>query len=128
MGYYMESREINFKIKSENADKALEAIKDYVKSQERISWVYEEEVLKADKLTDALHEFRWESIEYNNCIEISCFIGEKYSTNDEEMFSAIAPYVEDESYIVMQGEDSYMWRWFFKNGEMEEQTAKITWE
>ena len=56
------------------------------------------------------------------------FVGEKISYSEDTMFDAIAPYVEDGSFIEMTGEDGCMWRWVFKNGTCKEQRATITWD
>ena len=53
------------------------------------------------------------------------FEGEKYG-DDDLIFNAIAPYVEDGSYIQMNGEDGAIWRWVFENGKCVEKQATIT--
>jgi hypothetical protein len=40
---------------------------------------------------------------------------------------AIAPYVEENSYIEMVGEDGDRWRWVFKNGKCEEKYPEVIW-
>ena len=45
------------------------------------------------------------------------FVSEKISFDEDRMFQEIAPYVENGSYIEMEGEDSTRWRWLFKNGK-----------
>ena len=51
------------------------------------------------------------------------FYGEKLG-DDEIFLSALAPYVEDGSYLEFEGEDGYSWRWSFKNGKLVEKTIK----
>ena len=47
--------------------------------------------------------------------------------NEEELFSIIAPYVKDGSFIEVFGDDGELWRWVFTKGEMNEITPKIEW-
>lgn len=54
------------------------------------------------------------------------FIGEKLG-NDFTVFQAIAPYVQDGSYIWMVGEDGSQWRWIFQSGICKEVKAKVEW-
>ena len=61
-----------------------------------------------------------------NIVEID-FEGERLGHDEDVMFNAIAPYVEDGSFIEMVGEDGDRWRWVFKNGECKEIKAKMTW-
>lgn len=55
------------------------------------------------------------------------FDGQKLG-DDYELFQAIAPFVKDQSFIEMRGEDNAMWRWSFKNKKCEEVSPKIIWE
>ena len=55
------------------------------------------------------------------------FRGDKLSYDEGKMFAEIAPYVEDGSYIEMQGEDGAAWRWVFNKGKAREIKATITW-
>ena len=55
------------------------------------------------------------------------FVGENYG-DDKLLFDAIAPYVENDSYIQMHGEDGDLWRWIFKDEKFKQVSAKITFE
>ena len=140
MGYYMDQRESHFKIKKENFDAALTALKsvfvtenmtccDWVNGNEipHFAWVDTKRVLDAETLDEALEEIRWEP-EHDLDGNIDClrFDGEKIGDEDT-FFQAIAPYVEAESYIEMIGEDNYMWRWVFNGDIVEEKTPTIIW-
>lgn len=54
------------------------------------------------------------------------FHGEKMG-DETHMFKAIAPYVEDGSFIEMEGEDGSLWRWVFRDGEVIEVEPVIVW-
>jgi len=48
---------------------------------------------------------------------------------DEDRFiAAIAPFSREGSFLVWRGEDGHLWRNEVKNGIVETQTAKITWQ
>lgn len=52
--------------------------------------------------------------------------GSKILSSTDDFFKAIAPFVEDGSYIVMIGEDLCIWRWYFHDGELDIQGGEIT--
>ena len=140
MGYYMDQVRNDFKIKKENFDAALAALKsvfvkenmtcydwDGIEKHPHFAWVDTDTVLNSKTLEDALYEIRWESFcDDNGDIDSIIFIGEK-SGDEDVFFNAIAPYVVDGSYIEMIGEDSYQWRWVFHNGICEEKTPIMIW-
>ena len=131
MGYCMEQRDSCFLVKNENVDKMLDAIKALSSKADKygFAWV-DMNFVAAENISEAMRCWRW-SIDFdtNGNIDSIFFEGEK-SGDDLIIFSAIAPYVEDGSYIEMQGEDDFRWRWVFKNGQCKEVAAKITveWE
>jgi hypothetical protein len=156
MGYCIHQRDARFRIKKENFEKALEAIKalgaltdkmnggsfGVAKEPERwFSWVSMQFVNSSD-IADAMKHWRWEVMfgepgytdslptsKYNpdkDVVFIS-FCGEKMG-DDTVLFSALAPFVEDGSYIEMQGEEGEIWRWTFVDGKLKEVSAKILWE
>ena len=57
-------------------------------------------------------------------IDEICFEDDRIS-DDYEMFCAIAPFVEDGSYIVMIGEVYSVWCWYFQNGECTEHVGSL---
>jgi hypothetical protein len=126
MGYCMNTRESNFRIKKENFDKALLAIKTldpsqgsgYSRSHSHFAWVEESEYKSAETLSQALDSWRWSAgISDSGDIDSIDFCGEKLG-DDEILFQAIAPFVEAGSYIEMQGEDGEIWRWVFNAGRL----------
>jgi hypothetical protein len=144
MGYYMDQRESIFVIKKENFEAALQAIKDLAKKVQEVggggsyqhgevvsrcySWVATSEFLNASTVQAAINAWRW-SVELDdesgNICDIT-FEGNKLG-DDQYLFDAIAPYVED-GYIEMSGEDCCIWRWAFKDGECREIYPEISWE
>lgn len=54
------------------------------------------------------------------------FEGESQDGTEEEMFQAIAPFVEADSYIEMQGEDGEIWRWIFDGTTCVEKVANLS--
>lgn len=131
MGYYMEQRDSDFTIKQENIQRAWDAlIKLFENGKRDYSWVDTRSVLEAGSFRDAMEEARW-VIYYDNNREDVCgilFNGEKYGGDEVIILGAIAPYVENGSYIEMLGEDGEIWRWVFNDGCIEEKNAKIVWE
>jgi hypothetical protein len=156
MGYYMDQMTTVFCIKHENKEAALKAIKDLAgretiedSSGRHFSWVNTEAFLKAETLDDALKEWRWwvevekrepekvdinemafdydpEDIEAKMDIVGISFSGEKKG-NDDIVFEAIAPYVEEDSFIEMSGEDGCTWRWNFWDGQLIETYPEVHW-
>ena len=64
-----------------------------------------------------MEEFGW-TIEQNENGDYDAiyFTHEKHDINKVEL-EAIAPYVEDGSYIKMQGENEDIWYWTFEDGK-----------
>lgn len=139
MGYYINQRGADFKIKKNNIKKALEAIKaldpenggggsyrDGRKFESYFAWVNTNEYKNAKTLKEAVQAFRWD-IEFDkggNCINIY-FEGEKVG-DDDQFLEALAPFVEPGSYIEMQGENGEIWRWVFNGETMKEVYAEVT--
>lgn len=136
MGYCMDQRDANFRIKRSNLKKALEAIKALAgketigdASGRHFSWVNTADFLKATTLAAAMDEWRW-TLHFESDdgdADGIQFHGEK-SGDDMHLFQAIAPFVERGSFIEMQGEDGALWRWVFNGKTCEEKEAKVSWE
>lgn len=133
MGYYIEMTDSKFNIKKENFKKALESLKsvfvpenmncyDYIdgKRYPHFSWVDTESVLRSRSLGNALAEIRYEPYyDGNDNICDVEFTGEKYGS-EKVFFNALAPYVENDSYIAFEGEDGEAWEWRFEDGKVEQ--------
>lgn len=125
MGYCISMTDCNFVIKEENQESALQALKTLTKNK-KFKWVGN--IQLCDTLRDALNEMGYD-VEFDNLNNISDleFFRENLG-DDEELFNAIAPYVEENSYIEMYGEDGCKWRWVFKNNNCEEIQPEINWD
>ena len=137
MGYCIELIDSSFKMKKENFDNAFRDLKslfvvenmtvcDTVNGKEyyHFRWVDNEEVIESINMYELMESIRF-PVEFNGNGDICDidFYGEKLG-DDEIFLSALAPYVEDGSYIEFEGEDGYSWRWCFKNGKLVEETIK----
>lgn len=138
MGYYVKNTEAHFFIPKEYHGMALQAIRDFMLKTytadsgmqviRSFPWVSTDEVASSDRLQDALLAWRWDAYtDENGDITDLSFDGEKLG-EDEILFNLISPYVKEGSYIVMQGEDNYTWRWYFDGKNYREQAARIVWE
>lgn len=133
MGYCMNLQKKNFKIKKENAENVVNALRDFAKGFKnqygnRIMWVDKETLINSESIEESFDEIRYPLvIDSNGDYMINYFSGEKLG-DDTEIFNAIAPYVEEGSYIEMLGEDGTIWRWIFKNGKCEEKYPEIKWD
>ncbi len=137
MGYHISMMDSKFRIPASVKEQALAAMKrmnpskkgsGYWQDKPQWAWVDQEIVNKAPTLEDAMTEWRYvpEMDDEGNIVDIS-FEGEKIG-DEMEMFKTIAPFVEEGSYIEMQGEDGAFWRWVFKNGQVKEVTPRVEWD
>jgi hypothetical protein len=134
MGYCMNMRDKVFNIDNHDKSAALQAVQ-VLAGKETItdgsgahySWVNTNEFTEATSLKEAMCAWRWElhEDEEGNVIDID-FIGEKLG-DDTVLLEAIAPFVKEDSFIEMTGEDGGIWRWCFENKKMVEKDAQITW-
>ncbi len=138
MGYYVKNTESHFFIPKEYHGMALQAIRDFMLKTytadsgmqviRSFPWVNTDEVVNSETLKDALYYWRWDPYtDENGDITDLSFDGEKLG-EDELLFGVIAPYVKEGSYIVMQGEDNYTWRWYFDGKTYRDQAARIVWK
>lgn len=142
MGYYMDQKDQNFFIDKSNITHVVNAIHALAKETSNMSGV------KIDNKNVVSQHYSWVSNNYVDSndikeifkcwrwhvdtddqgnIESIYFEGQKLG-DDEYLFKAIAPFVKDDSYIEMSGEDGALWRWAFKNGQCREVYATITWD
>lgn len=124
MGYYMSQMDTSFYIAKEDVPKALTAVQSLPKK--KYCWVGD--FRNFSTFEEVMEEWRW-GIEYDsegNVVDIE-FLGEKLG-DDKVVFEAIAPFVKEDSYIQMGGEDNDMWRWSFTKGNVVESYPNIIWE
>lgn len=122
MGYTMQQGNSSFHIKKKNFKAAMQAIHEAEVDGQ--SW-------EDTKLTDALHQLGWDPMldDKEKDIKDLAFQRMKLTDDVEELFQAVAPFVEEGSYIEAIGEDMCYWRWYFDGKTVVEQTPKhIEWE
>jgi hypothetical protein len=136
MGYCIEMRGSNFTISADRAAAALAAIKALDPNREwsggvrasRFSWIVTSEYMEAKDLAEAMDAWRYELRQKDNGDWVlGSFSGEKLG-DDLFLFEAVAPYVKPGSFIEMQGEDGFLWRWIFDGLTCKEKAAVISWE
>ncbi|MHB1611988.1 MAG: hypothetical protein ACYCOU_19240 [Sulfobacillus sp.] len=117
----MKQRGSRFRMAAEKLPAALAEQKTSFK------WV-DSNFAQASTVAEILEAWRWEG-EFDpitgDLTDIH-FIGEKLG-DEEILFQALAPFVDKESFIEMEGEDGDLWRWTFDGQQMIEQVARITW-
>ena len=59
---------------------------------------------------------------------IEYFDGEKWGGDEDCLYRAIAPFVNDGGTIECLGEEGERWRYLFAEGKMTEQTGRTVWE
>ena len=120
MGYCIELIDRNFKIKKENAQNALNSLKEYCKIHQNLKWVNSNTVLYSDTIEEAFDEIRYVLVvNEEGDYEIDYFVGEKYG-DCVSIFSSMAEYVEDDSYVDFEGEDGVKFRFLVSGGECKE--------
>ena len=128
MGYCMDMKGIDASFKKENANKIINTIQENIKNKNidggYVDFNY---ILKSDDILEIFEEFRFPLILIDDEYQIEYFSGEKYGGYEEDLFSLIAPYMND-GYMEFIGEDGYMWRYLFKDGKFKEISATIIWE
>lgn len=116
MGYCINLVDSDFKIKKENADNVVAALKNLVNVAGRLRWVDTNELQSAENIIDAFHAVSYTlKADDNGDYILDCFEGEKLG-DDEAIFITIGKYVEAGSYLKFIGEDGYILDYFF-NGE-----------
>lgn len=130
MGYFMLKIEADFQIKETDFPAACKALKSFVESRNDLDYINPAEVIKHcnnGDLIQALDGCKWECDEdedgINGIIPGRCELG-----MDFEIFKAIAPFVVENSFITMLGEEKEIWRWIFKNGTCIEEQAEVVFE
>lgn len=118
MGVYLSCRGMDFRIPRSNQEDAVGVYNVKNSTQhETLEDVY-------DELGFAVYADDPQDSEY---AELGWFEGEKLTTWLEDSFRALAPFVEEDSYIEWEADDD-IFRWVFRGGEMEDITATISWE
>jgi hypothetical protein len=141
MGIYIYQLQTEFQVAAEKCPQMFEALKiaigetskDLLFGGERrgneivrhFAFINHEKVLNAVNLEEALYYCRWapEFDQQGNIIDIE-FTGEKYG-NEDILFNALAPFIEEGSYITMVNDRREIWRWRFDGIKSHKETGKI---
>ncbi len=127
MGYLMYKSDANFKMKGARLPEALQALKAVAGGGEQWDWVTMRVVGDASTFEDAMRECRWDlDLDADGDVVGIDFVGEKLG-DDEQAFSAIAPWVKHGSFIEMVGEDGDRWRWVFEDDAVKWVDPEISW-
>lgn len=130
MSYEIKQKDATFLIPRENYPKVCKALRHFLEHKCYAEYVDHENVIRAckeDDLVKALFYCRWKSSEDASGITDVEFNQSKLG-NDYEIFCAIAKYVQDGSYIVVEGEDKNRFRWRFTNGQCIEENGRFLYE
>lgn len=130
MSYYMLNIEADFQIKEVDFPAACEALKTFVESRDDLDYVNVSEVVKycnEGNLIRALSACKWECDEGEDGID-TILPGRTQLGEDYALFKAIAPFVVENSFITMLGEEKEIWHWIFKNGTCVQENAQIVFE
>ena len=143
MGYYISTPHTSFEIRNENFSQFFLLVSDLMsdenitlhgnggtfangaKTESWYSWVRTDEVRKAVADRDIVRVFEewgYELTLVNKTDEISTYYldirgGNAKIGDEEKFFAAIAPTVENGSYLDAVGEDGAEWRWVWENGK-----------
>lgn len=116
----MEQIKSEFAMRKEVMQQALDALKSIPDEEFQLLTAGKEEILKCDTFVDAMLAFDWRLIlDANGDVIAIEFQGDK-SHNDAAVMTAIAPFVEKDSYLMMLGEDRAVWAWLFDGTICEE--------
>lgn len=143
MGYCITLEKAEFKIKKDNLDAALKALKELgngsnhpearggswsggKQTHKHFSWMNDYNPDDWHHITDVMEAWGYPvTIDKEGDVSDIDFDGEKIG-QEEIMFTALAPFVEDKSYIQMRGEDGAKWRWVFSEGKFSQKDAKVS--
>ena len=121
MGYQIYMREVYLRIRKENFDAALSAVKEALASDR--TWTEH-----LESLEDAMSDFGYIP-EYDEDGSIDGFEYDgKCLRGDYEFWTALAPFVEEGCYLEVEGDDLEIWRWKFRNGKVVVQYPTLLWD
>lgn len=128
MSYNMRQTDSSFYMHKYHISKAVAAIQELKgKKSSGFAWV-DKDFHKHSDFKDIMSEWRYAVLFNNNGdVDEIEFLGEKFG-DDRVLFDAIAPYVKEESYIQMQGEDGQIWRWVFDGEKCTEKLGTVVFD
>lgn len=126
MGYNQRQGDTEFCIESNRLNGAFKALVDLLIIEKDLR-VDRSNLPDLPELSHLLRACGWNpKYDRNGHLIDIRFILERSPYTEEKIFQALAPYVVPGSYIVMHGEDNYVWRWYFDGKDCWRQKAKIT--
>lgn len=132
MGTYFEVRDTLFRIPAKHkpaARDALVALAAHYRTASEFGFpfVSEKEVMEAETFEQALFACRWDAtIGYYGDVVDVVFIGEKLGA-ESSIWSVLAPFVDNGSYIEIVADGPDLFRWTFVGGKLYEDEPTITW-
>lgn len=119
MGYNIWYIDSEFTIPEENLEKAINCFKNVAEYRDIKNFQDIEEIF----FQELGISFTWDIKHYVNGIEWE----EGFNTNREyeNLFTLIAPYVKEGSYIIVQGDDCTYWKWLFRNNKFIEIEGEV---
>lgn len=125
MGYHVEQMDSQFFVAAEAIPSLIESVHKLAESGQYY-WV-RDSYKDSNDVKNIFYCWRWHvGLDDKGNISHIHFEGEKLG-DDEVLFKAIAPFVQDGSFIEMRGEDNAMWRWKFSNGKLKEIYPEVIW-
>lgn len=142
MGYYVHTAEVNFRIKKANLDKAYQAVCEINKhndlkgggsstGEKWFSWMMADYPAHCKDIFEVLHQLGFEVVvseDPENKGDIMWLSYDSKTGDEKVFFTALAPFIEDGSFINWVGEDHDLWQWMFKDGKMLHIPGVITYD
>lgn len=123
MGYSAYASDCSFRIASDKLEPARKAVVTHES-------FYGNE--KSKTLSAAMEDWLgWEldmDEETGDAVGIRMVDGSSKITEEDDMFAALAPFVEAGSWIEMVGEDNCLWRYVFDGEKCSEEYPEIVWD
>lgn len=128
MGYCITQVDGSFRMKRANQDAAFKAVKEQM-GDKAYHWQQAGWMNNARDILAVFDEWIYQpevDDETGDIVALE-FSGEKLG-DELELFKVIAPFVEKDSFLEMQGEDGSLWRWKFDGTTCKEVYAKVEWD
>lgn len=130
MSFGITQRKADFAISRENYPAACRVLQQFFDKKGYVEYVEHKNVIHACQdgdLAKAMFYCRWKCSEDENGITDIEFIQSNLGS-DYEIFCVISKYVQNGSYIVVEGENKRVFRWRFCNGECIEENGEFLYE
>jgi hypothetical protein len=132
LGYTMDLVEAEFRIPKEHLPRALQALKGLLPLPDSHGPIsgWKVPLAETNTLPQALDLWGWEVVldEEGNVVDLHIPGGGKKYLNDDRLFETLAPYVEQGSFLVLEGEDRERWRWRFDGETLITEEGKVVYD